>query len=111
MALAPCLTEVQAVRILATWNASLERTHWMRQFEQQWQDDPLVLDKWFTIQATSSRPDALENVRALLSHSKFDLTNPNRVRALIGAFSHGNPVRFHAQGVTGKYVSVALAAS
>ena len=35
MALAPCLTEVQAVRILATWNASLERTHWMRQFEQQ----------------------------------------------------------------------------
>ena len=73
------------------------RENALRQFEQQWQNDPLVLDKWFTIQAISSRPDTLENVRDLLAHAKFDLTNPNRVRALVGAFSHGNPVRFHTR--------------
>ena len=54
-----------------------------------------MLDKWFTIQATSSRPDALERVRALAQHEDFALGNPNRVRALVGAFSSGNAVRFH----------------
>ncbi|MEZ4278220.1 MAG: aminopeptidase N [Myxococcota bacterium] len=64
-------------------------------FHARFREDPLVLDKWFTIQATSTRPDALERVRALSHHADFNLANPNRVRALVGAFSQANAVRFH----------------
>jgi len=67
-------------------------------FHARWRSDPLVLDKWFTIQATSTRSDALERVRALARHEDFNLGNPNRVRALVGAFSAGNAVRFHESG-------------
>ncbi len=67
----------------------------LARFEQEWEDDPLVLDKWFTLQAMSSRPETLGEVQKLLAHPKFEYTNPNRVRALIGAFCHGNQVRFH----------------
>ena len=55
-----------------------------------------MLDKWFAIQAASSRPDTLEKVRELLHHADFTLENPNRVRALVGTFCHGNPAGFHA---------------
>jgi len=64
-------------------------------FYQRYQDDPLVVDKWFTVQAASSRGDTLLQVQALTRHPAFTLKNPNRVRALIGAFAHGNPARFH----------------
>ena len=64
-------------------------------FERRWKDDPLVLDKWFSLQATSRLPDTLDRVRALTRHSGFDLQNPNRVRALVGAFCHANQRRFH----------------
>jgi aminopeptidase N len=56
----------------------------------------LVLDKWFSIQATSARPETLLRVAALLVHPAYDSRNPNRVRSLVGAFCAGNPVRFHA---------------
>jgi aminopeptidase N len=65
-------------------------------FYQQWQAEALVIDKWFTLQATSKMPDAFDTVLGLMTHSAFDLTNPNRVRSLIGAFSQGNPLHFHA---------------
>ena len=64
-------------------------------FHARWHKDDLVLDKWFAIQATSSRPGTIDDVRRLSRHADFDLRNPNRVRALIGAFSAGNQVRFH----------------
>ncbi len=64
-------------------------------FHARFRQDPLVVDKWFTIQATSARPDALEHVRALARHPDFTFGNPNRVRALVGAFSQANAVRFH----------------
>ena len=60
-----------------------------------WQDEPLVLDKWFAVQARAARADSVETVRALLSHPKFSLKNPNRVRALIGSFVHANPTGFN----------------
>jgi aminopeptidase N len=65
-------------------------------FYTRWRGDDLVLDKWFSIQAMSSRADAMEAMRALYAHPDFDLRNPNRARSLIGAFSSGNPVHFHA---------------
>jgi len=68
----------------------------LARFYQRWSHDQLVLDKWFALQAQSSRPDALEQVVALMAHADFSLTNPNRVRSLIGAFAVGNPLRFHA---------------
>ncbi len=70
-------------------------------FYARWADDALVLDKWFALQAQSSRADTLQRVRGLMVHEKFSLTNPNRVRALIGAFAVGNPLRFHAADGSG----------
>jgi aminopeptidase N len=64
-------------------------------FYTRWQDDPLVLDKWFAVQARAGRPDSVSTVRRLLGHPKFTLKNPNRVRALIGSFAMGNPSGFN----------------
>ncbi|MCM5572324.1 aminopeptidase N [Burkholderiaceae bacterium FT117] len=69
-------------------------------FEKTFADEPLVMDKWFSMQATMPRrpgdPPVLERVRALASHPAFSLRNPNRVRALVGSFCHGNLAEFHA---------------
>jgi aminopeptidase N len=64
-------------------------------FYRRYQDNPLVLDKWFQTQALSSRDDAAEAVEALALHRDFTLANPNRARALVGAFSI-NQRAFHA---------------
>jgi aminopeptidase N len=69
-------------------------------FYERFKADPLVLDKWMGLQACSSRPDTVSRVRALMNHSAFDMKNPNRVRALVGAFS-GNQLRFHAADGSG----------
>jgi len=73
-----------------------ERQQALDRFYAQWKHDPQVVDKWFAIQAGSRLPDTLERVTALLQHPDFTLSNPNKVRALIGRFCQGNPVRFHA---------------
>lgn len=73
----------------------------LAQFAARWQHDPLVMDKWFTLQATRPGADALERVRQLLHHPAFSLQNPNRVRALIGAFCAQNPAAFHAADGSG----------
>jgi len=65
-------------------------------FYRQWQQEPLVIDKWFALQATSPTADAFASVKTLLMHPAFDLPTPNRIRSLIGAFSQGNPLHFHA---------------
>ncbi len=67
----------------------------LRLFYRRWQKETLVVNHWFTVQATCSLPDTYDNVRALLRHEAFDIKNPNKVRALIGAFCHQNPVNFH----------------
>jgi aminopeptidase N len=71
-----------------------ERREVLADFYGRWQDDRQVVDKWFTLQATSTLPGTLAEVAALLDHPAFELANPNRFRALIGAFSQ-NQVRFH----------------
>ncbi|BCL74871.1 aminopeptidase N [Jeongeupia sp. HS-3] len=65
-------------------------------FGKVWQDDALVMDKWFALQASCSRPGALSTVQALMNHHAFSLKNPNKVRALIGAFCQQNLAHFHA---------------
>jgi aminopeptidase N len=66
-------------------------------FYRRWKHEPLVLDKWFRLQALAPQPGTLERVLALSAHPDFTLKNPNRVRALLGAFAHGNQVRFHGR--------------
>ena len=64
-------------------------------FYNKWVGDPLVLDKWFTLQALSILPSTLKNVSLLIDNPSFSIENPNKVRALIGAFCANNHVRFH----------------
>ncbi|MCX0502076.1 aminopeptidase N [Erwinia billingiae] len=70
-------------------------------FDDRWHQDGLVMDKWFALQATSPAPDVLNRVRALLNHRSFTLSNPNRIRSLIGAFASANPAAFHAANGSG----------
>jgi aminopeptidase N len=72
-----------------------ERAAALDDFYERYRDDPLVIDKWFALQATTPAPDTLAQVRALARHPAFSLTNPNRVRALIGAFAQGNQTQFN----------------
>jgi aminopeptidase N len=83
-----------------------ERVAALAHFFAVWSQDPLVVDKWFSLQARSSLPDTPARVRALTEHPAYDRKNPNRVRSLIGAFSQGNQVRFHDAGGSG-YVLLA----
>jgi len=64
-------------------------------FYHQFETDPLVVDKWFTLQATSPQSETLTEIEMLMAHPDFTMRNPNRVRSLVGAFAQGNPVRFH----------------
>jgi aminopeptidase N len=57
--------------------------------------DALVVDKWFSLQAMIPEPQTLDNVRALTNHAAFSMANPNRVRALIGAFAGANTTQFN----------------
>jgi len=83
-----------ALMVLASLKAP-QRTHKLIDFYQRYRDNPLVIDKWFAIQAGSLHPSALEHVKALGRHEDFTLRNPNRVRSLYMAFA-GNPNAFHA---------------
>jgi aminopeptidase N len=69
-------------------------------FYEQWADTPLVVDKWFTLQASQQHPQALQAIRELENHPAFNLKNPNRIRSLLGPFQ-GNVSAFHAPGGAG----------
>jgi len=89
------MTDVVAALALLADHPGPEGDEALGVFYQRWRSDTLVLDKWFSIQATSKRPETLERVTGLLGHPAFSLRNPNKVYSLIGAFSGSNPVRFH----------------
>ena len=72
-----------------------ERREALDAFYDKWREDRGVIDKWFSLQASSRLPGTLSEVVALLGHPDFDIRNPNRVRSLVGVFSQGNPVRFN----------------
>ncbi|MET0287552.1 MAG: aminopeptidase N [Polyangiales bacterium] len=85
---------IAALGCLASVEAP-ERTEALARFYERFQGEALVVDKWFSVQATSQRASTLDDVIALLKHPAFQLDNPNRARSLIDAFASGNPVRFH----------------
>ena len=70
-------------------------------FEKRHGDDALVMDKWFAVQATVPGGDAAARVRKLMDHKLFSISNPNRVRALVGTFAMANQTGFHAADGTG----------
>lgn len=80
---------------------STEREAVLAAFYERYQNDSLVLDKWFRIQAIAPLPGTLAKVKELLAHPAFSLKNPNKVRALIGSFAMANPVCFHAKDGSG----------
>jgi len=100
-----CLAQLQHAHNMTDTLAALsslshhdwpERVEQLNRFYDTWKQDPQVVEKWFAIQAGSRLPDTLQQVESLMTHPAFRITNPNKVRALVGRFCMGNPIRFHA---------------
>lgn len=88
------MTDRQGALMVLTGLNSPERTQRLMDFYQRYRGNDLVIDKWFTLQATSLHPSALDHVKALADHPDFTMRNPNRVRSLYMAFAV-NPHAFH----------------
>lgn len=67
----------------------------LEEFYKRWCDEPLVVDQWLSVQAVAQKPGALSAVKSLIDHPAFEFKNPNKVRALIGAFCSQNHLGFH----------------
>jgi aminopeptidase N len=67
----------------------------LAEFYERWKDEPLVIDKWFAVQARSPAEGAIGRVVGLTAHPAFDPKNPNRLRSLVGGFASANQARFH----------------
>jgi aminopeptidase N len=78
-----------------------ERPQALAAFESLWRDDPLVMDKWFSVQANAKLPGTLQAVKQLMLHPAFSLRNPNKVRSLVGVFCSANLTGFHAADGSG----------
>ena len=87
--------EAVGLALLASSPDESRRQNAIAQFYKKWQADTLVLDKWFAVQASANLPDVLQHIQTLLTHPKFSLNNPNKVRTLIGTFANANPRQFH----------------
>ncbi|PKM05475.1 MAG: aminopeptidase N [Gammaproteobacteria bacterium HGW-Gammaproteobacteria-6] len=91
------MTDRQAALVcLVNSTAEEQKAAALADFAQRWSDYPLVMDQWFSIQASCSQSGGLQRVEALMAHPAFSLRNPNKVRSLIGAFANQNLVNFHA---------------
>lgn len=89
------LTDVMAVLSALVNIDCKEREQALSAFYDRWQKEPLVVDKWLSLQAISALPNTLEQVKSLMSHPTFDLQNPNKARSLIGIFAGYNYLNFH----------------
>ena len=88
------MTDQIAVLAVIAHLTTENRDKMFSHFEKRWQKQPLVMDKWFTMQALSSAEDTFDRVMQLLEHPSFSIKNPNKVRALVGAFCQ-NHLHFH----------------
>ncbi|HEY2754497.1 MAG TPA: aminopeptidase N [Pseudolabrys sp.] len=89
------MTDRMAALATLSLHTGPTREHALADFYTRYSTDALVVDKWFSLQATIPQLDTLDKVRALSAHPAFSLANPNRVRALIGAFAQGNFTQFN----------------
>jgi len=84
-----------ALAMLVNSGFEAERDKALASFAEHFKDNPLVMDQWFSVQAGNTQPGGLERIQHLMQHPAFTLKNPNKVRALIGAFANQNLVNFH----------------
>ena len=90
------MTDVMAaLTALVNSRFGVEKAHALSQFYQRWKNEALVVNQWFMVQACCAVPDTLEHVKSLMKHPAFDIKNPNKVRALVGAFAGQNLLNFH----------------
>jgi aminopeptidase N len=94
------MTDRQGALMVLTGLDTPAREDKLLDFYERYRDNPLVVDKWFALQAQSLHPKVLEHVEALAKHPDFTLRNPNRVRSLYMAFT-GAPQGFHAENGAG----------
>ncbi|MFH1157232.1 MAG: aminopeptidase N [Pseudomonadota bacterium] len=87
--------EITSLAVLCNIKSDQKKTA-LEAFHKKWKHDPLVMDKWFTVQALSTSRDVLDQVISLSLHPDFTLKNPNRIRSLLGAFALQNPYGFHS---------------
>ena len=92
------MTESLATLRALTFTKGEARDKALSHFEQVWSGNALVMDKWFSVQASTG---TAEDVQRLVAHPAFDLKNPNRVRAVIAAFAMQNLAAFHAPDGSG----------
>jgi aminopeptidase N len=89
------MTDRMAALSVLSLHAGAARDNALAEFYERYKADALVVDKWFVLQATSPLTGALDEVKRLTQHPSFSFANPNRVRAVIGAFAQGNPTQFN----------------
>ena len=70
-------------------------------FYLKWQEDTLVINQWFSVQASDPKAGTLAKVQQLMKHPAFDFVNPNKVRSLVASFCMQNPINFHAEDGSG----------
>ncbi|NML29402.1 aminopeptidase N [Paraburkholderia antibiotica] len=88
----------------AQQGGSPDAQHALDDFYRRFENEPLVIDKWFALQATqrgSAQQPVIDTVRRLMTHPAFNLKNPNRARSLIFSFCAANPAQFHAEDGSG----------
>ena len=90
-----------ALAVLVNSPFTAEKDKALAVFAENFKDNPLVMDQWFSVQAGSALPGGLERVKALMQHPAFNIKNPNKVRALIGAFAGQSLSNFHAADGSG----------
>lgn len=95
------MTDQMAALTALVHSEAVEKADALAAFYDRWQHNPLVIDKWFSVQASYPAISTLETVKFLMAHEAFTLKNPNRVRSLFGVFSRGNPFVFHQADGTG----------
>ncbi|MEN5258547.1 MULTISPECIES: aminopeptidase N [Pseudomonas] len=90
-----------ALAVLVNSPFEAEKAKALEVFAENFKDNALVMDQWFSVQAGSPLPGGLERVKALMQHPAFNIKNPNKVRALVGAFAGQNLINFHAADGSG----------
>ncbi|MBX8576319.1 aminopeptidase N [Pseudomonas cichorii] len=90
-----------ALAVLVNSPFAEERAKALAVFAENFKGNPLVMDQWFSVQAGSTQPGGLQRVKELMQHPAFNIKNPNKVRALIGAFAGQNLINFHAADGSG----------
>jgi aminopeptidase N len=95
------MTDTLAALQGLVWHDTPDAKDALTAFDIKWRDDALVMDKWFSIQASIPGGQTVARVRELLKHPAYSITNPNKVRSVIGVFSMMNPTGFHAADGSG----------